>query len=193
MPTQTPHHKERDNIDDREAVFLFDETEFSAESFRAELKSGVEFEKTWTDTAAKILTKSFGTIWFLGATFIFILLWIIINLGWIDDLTPFDTYPFSLLSVIVSLFGIFLSIVVLISQNRQGRIADVRQRIEFEINVRAETEITKILNMLDEIHDELGIAKVDKELEKMKEKIDITEIKEEIEQVILDEDTKNVT
>ena len=192
MPTHTENHKEHDDVQDRKATFVFDENEFSAESLRIELKSGVDFDQTWTDATAKILTKSFGTVWFLGIIFIFILLWIGINLGAVPWLEVFDVYPFNLLSAIVSVFGIFLSIIVLISQDRQGRIADVRQRIDFEINVRAETEITKILNMLDEIHNEIGIAKVDTELEKMKEKIDITEIKQEIEQAILSEEGKTV-
>ncbi len=192
MPTHTENHKEHDDVLDRKATFVFDKNEFSAESLRVELKSGVDFDQTWTDATAKILTKSFGTVWFLGIIFIFILLWVGINLGVVPWLEVFDMYPFNLLSAIVSVFGIFLSIIVLISQDRQGRIADVRQRIDFEINVRAETEITKILNMLDEIHNEIGIAKVDTELEKMKEKIDITEIKQEIEQAILSEEGRAI-
>lgn len=59
--------------------------------------------------------------------------------------------------------------------------------IDFEINVRAEHEITKILHMLDELYTELGIAKIDKELDHMKEKIDIAEIQEEVEHVIEEE------
>ena len=67
-------------------------------------------------------------------------------------------------------------------------MADIRQRIDFEVNVRAETEITKILKMLDEFNGKLGIIKADEELEKMKEKIDIAEIKQDIEQGIEKED-----
>ena len=78
----------------------------------------------------------------------------------------------------------FLAIVVLINQNQQGRMADVRQRIDFEVNVRAEREITKILTMLEELHARAGIAKVDTELDKMKKKISIVAIKEDIERGI---------
>ncbi len=69
-------------------------------------------------------------------------------------------------------------------------MADIRQRIDFEVNVQAENEITKILIMLDELHGKLGISKkrIDKELEEMKEEIDIIEIKEDIEQGIKKED-----
>ncbi len=159
------------------------------ESFSEGLKSDVEFGQTGMDIVARLLTKSFGSIWFLGICIIFIITWIAINAEFIPHMEPFDSFPFNLLSFIVSIFGIFLSIVVLISQNRQGRIADVRQRIEFEINVRAETEITKILHMLDEIHAKLDIAKIDSELEKMKEDINIEEIKDVIEESILSENS----
>jgi uncharacterized membrane protein len=91
--------------------------------------------------------------------------------------------------IIVELSAMFLAIVVLINQNQQGRMADVRQRIDLEIDVRAENEITKILTMLDELHVKLGIVKADKELDKMKEKIDIAEIKEDVEQGIENEGT----
>jgi uncharacterized membrane protein len=69
-------------------------------------------------------------------------------------------------------------------------MADIRQRIDFEVNVRAETEITKILKMLDAFNGRLGIIKADEELEKMKEKIDIAEIKGDIERGIEKEDGK---
>jgi uncharacterized membrane protein len=81
----------------------------------------------------------------------------------------------------VSLEAIFLSIIVLISQNKQSKIADIRQQIDFEINVRSEEEITKILEVIDELRKAQGIKKHDPELEKMKEKIDLQKIQKEAE------------
>jgi uncharacterized membrane protein len=148
------------------------------------LESYTEFEEKWADALAKFLTRSFGTLRFLILTLIFISLWIIINLGLIPGINPFDLYPFVWLITLVQLFSIVLSITILISQNQETRINEVRQQMDFEINVRAEHEITKILQMIGEIHTELGIAKLDKELEQMEEMTNISEIKENIEQVI---------
>ena len=148
------------------------------------LKSYTEFEEKWADALAKFLTKSFGTLRFLILTLIFIILWIIVNLGLIPGINPFDLYPFVWLITLVQLFSIVLSITILISQNQETRINEVRQQMDFEINVRAEHEITKILRMIEKIHTELGIAKLDKELEQMEETTNISEIKEDIEQVI---------
>src|ERR1035437_6893107 len=116
--------------------------------FDTHLKSYVEFERKWADVMARFLTKSFGSVWFLNANLIFIFVWIIINLGWISGMHPFDPFPFSLLLMIAAFSAMLLAIVVLINQNQQGNMEDVRQRIDFEVNVRAEREITKILTML---------------------------------------------
>lgn len=148
------------------------------------LESYTEFEEKWTDALAKFLTKSFGTLRFLILTLIFIVFWIVVNLGLIHGITPFDIYPFVWLVTLVQLFSIVLSIIILISQNQEKRINEVRQQMDFEINVRAEQEITKILQMIEKIHTELGIVKIDKELEQMKEMINISEIKEDVEKGI---------
>jgi len=150
------------------------------------LESYTEFEEKWTDALAKFLTKSFGTLRFLILTLIFIIFWIVANLGLIPGINRFDLFPFVWLVTIVQLFSIILSIIILISQNQEKRINEVRQQMDFEINVRAEQEITKILRMLEEVHTELGIVKVDEELEQMKEAINISEIKEDVEQEIED-------
>ena len=148
------------------------------------LESYTEFEEKWADALAKFLTRSFGTLRFLILTLIFITLWIIVNIGLVPGINPFDLYPFAWLVTLIQLFSIVLSIIILISQNQEMRINEVRQQMDFEINVRAEQEITKILHMIEETHVKLGIMKVDKELEQMKEMLNISEIKEDIEQVI---------
>ncbi len=86
-----------------------------------------------------------------------------------------------MLTMIVSLFAIILSVAVLISQNREGKMNSLRQQIEFEVNVHAENEITKVLAMLHEIQIKLGISnKTDTVLEEMKEPLDIQKIHEQL-------------
>ena len=90
---------------------------------------------------------------------------------------PFDQFPFPVLDMVVSLFAIILSVTVLINQNRQGHMDKVRSQVEFEVNVRAENEITMMLNMLHEIHQKLGLkTEEDKELKEMKEVTDVKQI-----------------
>ena len=83
--------------------------------------------------------------------------------------------------MIVSLFAIILSVAVLISQNREGKMNSLRQQIEFEVNVHAENEITKMLMMLHEIQIKLGISNRDDSLlEEMKEPLDIQKIHDQL-------------
>lgn len=80
----------------------------------------------------------------------------------------------------VSVFAVVLSVSVLINQNRQRRVDKIMQQIEFEINVRAEAEVTKILQMLQEIQNKMGIETKDSELEQMKQNVDLGELKKKL-------------
>jgi uncharacterized membrane protein len=144
------------------------------------LRSHIKFEKTAVDSIADFFTSFLGSIWFLVLNGFLFVGWIILNTPEFG-FTPFDPYPFGLLTMAVSLEAIFLSIVVLISQNRQSRIADIRQRVNFEVDVRSEAEITKVLKMLSEIQEHLGIKKKDAELLRMEKKIDLEKIQAEVE------------
>lgn len=73
--------------------------------------------------------------------------WILINLG-ITPLTAFDPYPFSFLTMTVSLEAIFLSNFVLMAQNLQTRDADRRAQLNLQVDVLAEQESTATLRMV---------------------------------------------
>ena len=141
-----------------------------------QIKSNLELNRTTADRMAIFIANTFGSITFLCCCIIFFVCWICCNLSFLPGIKPFDHFPFPALEMVVSVFAIILSVSVLISQNRQGRIEKVRQQVEFEVNVRAENEITKILVMLHEIQKKVGINTNDAELEAMKENIDIQKL-----------------
>jgi len=148
-----------------------------------ELKSALEFEKTLTDSFAVMVTDLLGSIGFLVGYIIMFTVWICWNLHFIPGLKPFDPFPFPILEMLVSIFAIVLSVSVLINQNRQGRIEKIRRQVEFEVNVRAENEITKVLTMLHEIQHKMGLGDtVDKELDDMKEPLDIKQLHQVIDE-----------
>jgi uncharacterized membrane protein len=66
----------------------------------------------------------------------------------VDCCSPFDPFPFSFLTLVVSLEAIFLSVFVLMSQNRMTRQADKRAHLDLQIYLLAEQELTTILHML---------------------------------------------
>jgi len=161
----------------------------SDQDFDREMKSELEFKENWVDKVALFVTGAFGSIRFLGMCIALFIVWISWNLNLLPLLRPFDPYPFQMLTMIVSIFAIILSVSVLISQNREGKKNNIRQQVDFEVNVRAESEITKMLTMLHEIQKQLGIhSKVDTELEEMKAEIDIKEIHHKLDDTITEDE-----
>lgn len=146
-------------------------------SFRAKFKA----KRKWYDEFADFMTEKFGTFSFFAWNFAWYVVWVVWNNGFIPGLPVFDPFPHNFLTMAVSLEAIFLSIIVLISQNRQSSIADLREEIDFNINVKAEQEITKILGMVDEIHAHLGLSfEIDEDLIEMKKITDVDEIEQQI-------------
>jgi len=149
---------------------------------KQELKSAFEVEQSRGDRMMMRIADVLGSLSFLSLCLVVFCLYILYNLNMIPGLHSFDPYPFNGLNTLLTVFAIVLSVSVLISQNRQRRKEKVREQVEFEINVRAENEITKVLEMLHEIQQKMGIRKEDPELEKMKETINLDELHKNIDE-----------
>jgi uncharacterized membrane protein len=152
-------------------------------------KAKMNHRRSLSDRLADKVTSAFGSVWFFVGNVLWLGLWILINMDLIPGLPVFDPFPFGLLTMIMSLEAIFLSIFVLISQNRAAFVADLREEIDLKVNVRAEQEITRLINMVDEIHDHLGLAPDDDdELREMKKRVNLEEMEEEISKEMNDND-----
>ena len=106
-----------------------------------------------------------GSMSFLAIHGVWFIVWIVLNTGSVG-LTAFDPYPYGLLTMIVSLEAIFLSCIVLISQNRQAEKDRIRSDIEYEVNVKAELEVAHLHEKTDRIHEDMHnyFSKVEKAL-----------------------------
>jgi uncharacterized membrane protein len=148
-------------------------------TFRAKARE----QRGWLERIADVITAFSGSITFAVLHAIWFVTWVLINTGKIPAIAQFDPYPFGLLTMIVSLEAIFLSVFVLISQNRDTQISDLRAELDFHINKQTEQEVTKIITMVHEIHQHLGLQKgkgVDKEVEAMSKHLDSDKIAEQI-------------
>ncbi|HEY7450842.1 MAG TPA: DUF1003 domain-containing protein [Vicinamibacterales bacterium] len=83
--------------------------------------------------------------------------WILANVRIIPGLTPFDPFPFPLLTMTVSLEAIFLSLFVLASQNRLSHQADKRAHLDLQVDLLAEREMTTVLRLLQDIARQLNV------------------------------------
>ena len=67
-----------------------------------------------------------------------------------------ESDPWPKLTLIVSLEAIFLSTFILMSQNRQNNQAEHWSHLDLQVNLLAEQEATKMLQMLQSICERLG-------------------------------------
>jgi uncharacterized membrane protein len=132
------------------------------------LKAQADLRRSPAERFADWLTDFFGTVGFLAMNAVWFVVWIVINFGLVPGIVPFDPFPFGLLTMVVSLEAIFLAIIVLISQNRAARIADLREEIDLQINTIAEEEVTKIIQLQLKLLEKNGvILEEDPDLERM--------------------------
>ena len=95
---------------------------------------------------------------------IVILGWILWNSGAFHQAKAFDPYPFNLLALCASLEAIILGLLILTTQNRLQQEGDRRAHLNLQINMLAEVEGTKMLQMLDRLCRHFGIEAEAQEL-----------------------------
>ena len=112
-------------------------------------------------------------------------LWISANIG-VFPIRPFDPFPFSLLTTIVSLEAIFLTLFVLSSQNRLTQDADRRAHLDLQINLLSEQEMTVVLQMLREVCEHLGLHETinSRKFREFVQRTDVGEVADQVEKGI---------
>ena len=128
-----------------------------------------------------------GRMWFIVLHLIWFAIWLSINLK-PKGASTFDPFPFEFLTMIVSLESIFLSLFILMSQNRSGVQADQRNHLDLQINLLAENENTKMLQMLQALceHHKLQIGR-DPEIIALAKRTEIQEVLSELKDNLPDE------
>ncbi|HET7457328.1 MAG TPA: DUF1003 domain-containing protein [Gemmatimonadaceae bacterium] len=143
-------------------------------------------DRSFVERVADGLTRFASSTPFLLLHTAWFLVWIPWNTGFLG-LRPFDPYPFGLLTMIVSLEAIFLSIFVLMAQNRESAIAELREEITLQVNLRMEEEVTKTLQLVAGLYTRMGHRLGDDpELRDMLQPLDSREIERDLTRQILE-------
>ena len=108
--------------------------------------AAIEKRETRLERATDVVAGWFGSLSFLAIHGGIFAVWIVWN---VVVAAPFDPYPFGLLTMAVSLEAILLSIMVLLSQNRQSARDRIRSDVEYEVNVTAGLQIAELHSKLD--------------------------------------------
>jgi uncharacterized membrane protein len=137
-----------------------------------------------TERVADFLIEQIGSLPFLVFHIGLFVVWMGVNLKLIASATPFDPFPFGLLTMVLTLEQSLLTVFILISQNRESDIAELRNEIDLQINVLAEEEISKALRLLRLIGERLDIDEItnDAELRIMETTLDHEEMEKETRQ-----------
>lgn len=113
----------------------------------------METRSTVIERIADTIAEFAGSLTFLALNALWFIVWILWNT--FPGTAKFDPYPFGFLTMAVSLEAIFLSIFVLVSQNRQGAKDRLRADLDYQINLKAELEIAHLHEKMEFLTEEL--------------------------------------
>ena len=125
----------------------------------AELEAMQNSEVRKIDHVAHRIAKFSGSVTFVIAHVLLFTAWI----AWNTLTKSFDPYPFTFLTMTVSLESIFLSTFVMISQNALSEQSERRHKLDLQINLLAEQENTAQLRVLFKLGQKLGLTEADLE------------------------------
>src|SRR3954451_8276390 len=115
-----------------------------------------EATASFQDRLAEAITRFTGSMAFVYLHLVLFGFWIVVNLGLLSFIPQFDP-SFVVLAMVASVEAIFLSTFVLISQNRMAAAADKRADLDLQVNLLAEHEPTRLIEMVEAVTDHLGI------------------------------------
>jgi len=118
------------------------------------LEEAARNDRTVSDRIADRVAQFCGSMTFFWTHVAAFGGWIAINS--LPAFPHFDPFPFTFLTLVVSLEAIFLSTFILISQNHETKLTERRNNLDLQINLLAEQENTKMLNMLEAIGKAVG-------------------------------------
>ena len=120
-----------------------------------ELETAARDSQTLTERIAKFIADFCGSMTFVWVHVIWFGGWILANV--LPGISHFDEFPFTFLTLVVSLEAIFLSTFILISQNQETRLTERNNHLDLQINLLTEQENTKMLQMLKRIAEKLDV------------------------------------
>jgi uncharacterized membrane protein len=120
----------------------------------SELEEAAREQRTRGDRVAEAIAKFCGSMTFVWVHVIWFGAWVVLNT--IPGITHIDPFPFTFLTLVVSLEAIFLSTFILISQNHETRLSERRNNLDLQINLLTEQENTTMIEMLKVIAEKVG-------------------------------------
>jgi uncharacterized membrane protein len=149
----------------------------------AQLEQEVLAQRSMAERVGGAVARFFGSLRFIVVQLFFLAAWIVVNTQKIAGLRPFDPYPFLLLSLVVGIEFIILTTFVLLNQKYQMCRAEQWSHLHLQLSMLAEQEVTKNMQMLRSVCQELGLDKLtgDQEVSELTQNTAISALADEIE------------
>jgi uncharacterized membrane protein len=136
-----------------EKASVDDLTQRNVELIR-QLEESAKQERTRSDLVAEAIANFCGSMTFVWVHVVWFGAWVVINVA--PGIPHLDPFPFTFLTLVVSLEAIFLSTFILISQNHDTKISERRNHLDLQINLLSEQENTKMLALMQAIAAKVG-------------------------------------
>jgi uncharacterized membrane protein len=114
-----------------------------------QLEEAAKQQRTRSELIAESIARFCGSMSFVWVHVAWFGGWIVINA--LPGVKHLDPFPFTFLTLVVSLEAIFLSTFILISQNHDTKISEKRNHLDLQINLLSEQENTRMLAILKSI------------------------------------------
>ena len=108
------------------------------------------------DRLAEIISSFAGSLSFVALHVVLLTGWVLVNIGAVPGLEPFDP-NFVILATVASVEAIFLSTFILISQDSAAAAANRRADLDLQIGLLAEHEVTHLIKLTQRIAEHLGL------------------------------------
>lgn len=165
----------------REEAAAKNPTQFNIQAI-ATLEEEALDRRTAAEHASDAIVKAIGSTPFLILHFVLVSIWSTVNLNLIPGVRPFDPFPFGILALLLAAESVFLTIFVLISQNRMSREAERRSHLDLQVGMLAEQELTVMLQMLHKLcqHAGVDVNSSTQQVQKFSETTDVQKLASEL-------------
>jgi uncharacterized membrane protein len=150
----------------------------------AKLEEEALERRTATERESDAIVRFIGSPKFLLLHVMLVVVWITLNLSLIPGVKAFDPFPFGILALFVASESVFLTVCVLISQNRMARQAERRAHLDLQVGMLAEQELTMMLQMLQKLchHSGVDVKSAIQQVQGFSETTDVQKLASELEE-----------
>jgi uncharacterized membrane protein len=105
------------------------------------------------------VSRFIGRPAYLLGLLVFVVGWVVANVGRPFGIAPFDPPPFEMLDGILTFSALVTATIVLIAQNRQTKREQQHRHLDLQMGLLTEQKVTKLIHLVEELRRDLPMVK----------------------------------